>query len=298
MNPMNLTHLLKNDRLLTAWQYPVPQHLISRLMGIVCNSENPAIRDPFLRWFANRYGVNMQEAANPDLASYRTFNDFFTRPLKPGARPIDADPYSIVSPADGAVSELGPIADDAILQAKGFSYSATTLLGGDEKRAAAFRDGSFITVYLSPKDYHRVHMPLTGTLREMIYVPGRLFSVNTRTANSVPGLFARNERVVCIFDTAAGPMALVLVGAIIVAGIATVWSGVVTPPAGPLKVTAFGAPQQQAVQLARGAEMGRFLVGSTAIVLLPKGAARWRDGLRAGSALKMGEGIGAVAGKP
>ncbi len=284
---------MSNDRLLSLWQYPIPQHLISRLMGLVANSENPAIRDRFLNWFANRYGVNMAEAANPDLASYRTFNEFFTRPLRAGARPIDTDPHSIVSPADGAISELGPITDDAIMQAKGFSYSAQTLLGGDAARAAPFRDGNFITVYLAPKDYHRVHMPLAGTLREMIYVPGRLFSVNTRTANGVPGLFARNERVVCIFDTAAGPMALVLVGAIIVAGIATVWSGTVTPPAGPLQVTSFGAPQKP-VRLEKGAEAGRFLVGSTAIVLLPQGAAQWDGTLRAGAPLKMGQRIGAI----
>lgn len=284
---------MSNDRLLSLWQYPIPQHVISRLMGLIANSENPAIRDRFLNWFANRYGVNMAEAANPDLASYRTFNEFFTRPLRAGARPIDTDPHSIVSPADGAISELGSITDDAIMQAKGFSYSAQTLLGGDAARAAPFRDGQFITVYLSPKDYHRVHMPLAGTLREMIYVPGRLFSVNTRTANGVPGLFARNERVVCLFDTAAGPMALVLVGAIVVAGIATVWSGTVTPPAGPLQVTSFSAPGKT-VQLEKGAEAGRFLVGSTAIVLLPKGAAQWDGALRAGAPLKMGARIGAI----
>lgn len=282
------------DRLLSLWQYPIPQHLISRLMGLVANSENPAIRDPFVKWFAQRYGVNMAEAANPDLSSYRTFNEFFTRPLKDGARPIDADARSIVSPADGAISELGPIADDAIMQAKGWSYSVRTLLGGDEKLAASFRDGLFMTVYLSPKDYHRVHLPLAGTLRETIYVPGRLFSVNTRTANGVPGLFARNERVVCVFDTAAGPMAVVLVGAIIVAGIATVWQGTVTPPHHRLEVTSFAGGERN-VMLAKGAEIGRFLVGSTAIVLLPNGVARWRDDLRAGAPLRMGEMIGALA---
>lgn len=284
---------MSNDRLLSLWQYPIPQHLVSRLMGLVANSENPAIRDPFTRWFANRYGVDMNEAANPDLASYRTFNEFFTRPLKPGARPVDRDARSIVSPADGAISELGPISDDAILQAKGFSYSATTLLGGDPARAAAFRDGQFITVYLSPKDYHRVHMPLAGTLREMIYVPGRLFSVNTRTANGVPGLFARNERVVCIFDTVAGPMAVVLVGAIIVAGIATVWSGTVTPPHRRLEATTFTSGVKP-VALDKGAEMGRFLVGSTAIVLLPKGTVQWDAELKAGTPLRMGQRIGTL----
>lgn len=285
---------MNTDSLLSLWQYPLPQHLVSRLMGLVANSDSPAIRDPFLRWFANRYGVNMEEAANPDLASYRTFNEFFTRPLKPGARPVDTDPRSIVSPADGAISELGPIRDDAVMQAKGFSYSATTLLGGDESRAAAFRNGQFITVYLSPKDYHRVHMPLAGTLREMVYVPGRLFSVNTRTANGVPGLFARNERVVCLFDTIAGPMAVVLVGAIVVAGIATVWSGTVTPPHRRLEATSF-VNARQPVALDKGAEMGRFLVGSTAIVLLPPGVSRWDGALAAGTPLRMGQRIGQLA---
>lgn len=283
---------MNTDRLLSLWQYPIPQHLISRLMGLVGNSSNPVVRDPFIRWFANRYGVNMAEAENPELSSYRTFNDFFTRPLKAGARIIDADPRSIVSPADGAVSELGPISADAILQAKGYSYSAKTLLGGDDNLAATFRDGHFITVYLSPKDYHRVHLPLAGTLRQTIYVPGRLFSVNTRTANGVPGLFARNERVVCIFDTIAGPMAVVLVGAIIVAGIATVWQGVVTPPHHRLEVSHF---KNRPVSMTKGAEIGRFLVGSTAIVLLPQGAAQWRNDLKAGSPLRMGEPIGTLA---
>ncbi|MFZ5723736.1 MAG: archaetidylserine decarboxylase [Pseudomonadota bacterium] len=279
------------DRLLSLWQYPIPQHLVSRLMGLVANSEHPGVRDPFIRWFAQRYGVNMLEAQNPDLASYRTFNEFFTRPLKDGARPIDAGAKSIVSPADGAISELGVIGNDAIMQAKGWSYSARALLGGDAGLAAAFRDGLFMTVYLSPKDYHRVHLPLAGTLRETIYVPGRLFSVNNRTANGVPGLFARNERVVCVFDTVAGPMAVVLVGAIIVAGIATVWQGTITPPHRRLEATSFAATGKQP-PFAKGAEIGRFLVGSTAIVLLPKDVARWRDDLRAGSPLRMGEQIG------
>lgn len=281
------------DRLLSLWQYPLPQHLVSRLMGLVANSELPAVRDPFIRWFAGRYGVDMNEALEPDLSRYRTFNEFFTRPLKPGARTVDADPRSIVSPADGAVSELGPVTDDRILQAKGYSYTATTLLGGDAARAAPFRDGHFITVYLSPKDYHRVHMPLAGTLREMVYVPGRLFSVNTRTANGVPGLFARNERVVCIFDTVAGPMAVVLVGAIVVAGIATVWQGTVTPPHRRLEATSFDRGAGK-VSLVKGAEMGRFLVGSTAIVLLPKGVATWDSGLAAGTPLRMGQRIGTL----
>lgn len=285
---------MNTDRLLSLWQYPLPQHLLSRLMGFIANSENPAIRDPFVRWFAARYGVDMAEAANPDLAAYRTFNEFFTRPLRAGERPVDADPSAIVSPADGAVSEIGPIRDDAILQAKGHAYSAAALLGGDAARAAIFRDGHFITVYLSPRDYHRVHMPLAGTLREMVYVPGRLFSVNTRTANGVPGLFARNERVVCLFDTVAGPMALVLVGAIVVAGIATVWSGTVTPPHRQLQATRFGAGVKP-VALDKGSEMGRFLVGSTAIVLLPQGSAQWEPALKAGSPLRMGQRIGTLA---
>lgn len=280
------------DRWLSLWQYPIPQHLVSRLMGLVANSTLPAVRDPFIDWFAARYGVDMAEAANPDLRSYRTFNEFFTRPLRTGVRPV-AGGNTVVSPADGAVSELGDITAGRILQAKGHSYTAEALLGGDASRAAQFEDGHFITVYLSPKDYHRVHMPLAGTLREMIYVPGRLFSVNTRTANGVPGLFARNERVVCIFDTVAGPMALVLVGAIVVAGIATTWAGTVTPPHRRLEATSF-AGARAPVALDKGAEMGRFLVGSTAIVLLPRGSVRWDAALRAGSALRMGQAIGTL----
>jgi phosphatidylserine decarboxylase len=280
------------DRWLSLWQYPIPQHFLSRLMGLVANSTLPAVRDPFVDWFAARYGVDMAEAANPDPRSYRTFNEFFTRPLRAGARPI-AGGNTVVSPADGAVSELGDITAGRILQAKGHSYTAEALLGGDASRAAQFEDGHFITVYLSPKDYHRVHMPLAGTLREMIYVPGRLFSVNTRTANGVPGLFARNERVVCIFDTLAGPMALVLVGAMVVAGIATTWAGTVTPPHRRLETTSF-AGARAPVALDKGAEMGRFLVGSTAIVLLPRGCVRWDGALRAGSALRMGQAIGTL----
>jgi phosphatidylserine decarboxylase len=280
------------DHWLSLWQYPIPQHFLSRLMGLVANSTLPAVRDPFIDWFAARYGVDMAEAADPDPRSYRTFNEFFTRPLRAGARPV-AGGNTVVSPADGAVSELGDIAAGRILQAKGHSYTAEALLGGDASRAAQFEDGHFITVYLSPKDYHRVHMPLAGTLREMIYVPGRLFSVNTRTANGVPGLFARNERVVCIFDTLAGPMALVLVGAMVVAGIATTWAGTVTPPHRRLETTAFTGARAP-VALDKGAEMGRFLVGSTAIVLLPRGSVRWDGALRAGSALRMGQAIGAL----
>jgi phosphatidylserine decarboxylase len=280
------------DRWLSLWQYPIPQHFLSRLMGLVANSTLPAVRDPFVDWFAARYGVDMAEAANPDPRSYRTFNEFFTRPLRAGARPI-AGGNTVVSPADGAVSELGDITAGRILQAKGHSYTAEALLGGDASRAAQFEDGHFITVYLSPKDYHRVHMPLAGTLREMIYVPGRLFSVNTRTANGVPGLFARNERVVCIFDTLAGPMALVLVGAMVVAGIATTWAGTVTPPHRRLETTSFTGARAP-VALDKGAEMGRFLVGSTAIVLLPRGSVRWDGALRAGSALRMGQAIGTL----
>lgn len=283
---------MSRDRLLSLWQYPIPQHLISRLMGLVANSENPAIRDRFLNWFANRYGVNMAEAENPDLASYRTFNEFFTRPLHAGARPIDTDPHSIVSPADGAISELGPITNDAIMQAKGFSYSAQTLLGGDAARAAPFRDGNFITVYLAPKDYHRVHMPFTGTLREMIFVPGDLFSVNTRTAENVPRLFARNERVVAIFDTELGPMAVVLVGAMIVASIETVWAGVVAPMRPGVKVTDYQSTPREPVVLEKGAEIGRFRLGSTAIVVFGPGVAAWDEKYQEGTPTRMGEKLG------
>ena len=218
------------SRLFIISQYLLPHHLLSRLAGCVAECRARWFKNAFTAWFAKRYQVNMSEALVEDLTAYEHFNAFFTRALKPGARPLDETPGAILCPADGAVSQLGPIEHGRIFQAKGHSFSALELLGGDPALAAPFMGGEFATIYLSPKDYHRVHMPLAGTLREMVYVPGRLFSVNQTTAENVPELFARNERVVCLFDTERGPMAVVLVGAMIVASIETVWAGLVTPP--------------------------------------------------------------------
>jgi len=232
----------------------------------------------------------MSEALEPDINTFLSFNHFFTRELKPGARPLTSEANAIACPADGSVSQAGPITDGKIFQAKGKSFTATDLLGGDAERAEPFNNGVFTTIYLSPKDYHRLHMPLTGTLREMVHIPGRLFSVNTATTNSVPGLFARNERVAALFDTDAGPMALVLVGAIFVSSIETVWHGVVTPPS----ITSVRSWQYQenAPVLKIGEEMGRFNMGSTIIVLFGKDKVQWDGELTAEKVVKLGERIG------
>jgi phosphatidylserine decarboxylase len=271
----------------------VPHHLLSRLTGKFAASEVGWLKNLLIQRFIAAYGVNMQEAAEPDPTKYPSFNAFFTRALKHGARGLASASNAVLSPADGAISALGPIHDDAIFQAKGHDYSLTTLLGGDTERAAPFRNGSFATVYLSPRDYHRVHIPLGGTLREMIYVPGELFSVNQVTAENIPGLFARNERAVCIFDTAVGPMAVVLVGAMIVAGIETVWAGHVAPSTHGLRVTDYRNAQPP-IHLHRGDELGRFLLGSTAIVLFGPNVATWREDLMAGSPVRMGEQMGTL----
>ncbi|MCG8668238.1 MAG: archaetidylserine decarboxylase [Pseudomonadales bacterium] len=283
-----MSDFFSKENLAVLPQYVVPQHGLSRLVGMLAESTSPAIKGPFIKNFARIYGVNMSEALNPDLDSYINFNDFFTRALKEGARPIAEQ--GIVSPADGAVSQLGNIEEDHIFQAKGHYYSLTQLLGGNHERAMPFKNGSFATIYLSPKDYHRVHMPYGGQLKEMIYVPGKLFSVNTKTARNVPSLFARNERVVCIFETDMGPMALVLVGAMIVASVETVWAGLVAPPGRRLITTRYDDEPQQ-VNLDRGEEMGRFKLGSTAIVVFPKGKVDWQSELKEGVSVRMGQQI-------
>jgi phosphatidylserine decarboxylase len=270
--------------------YPLPQHAISRLTFRLTRIETPWFKNAFIRWFADTYKVDWGEARYARAEDYPSFNAFFTRELQAGARPIEGGADTIVSPADGRVSQVGLIDQDAVFQAKGHSFSVTELLGGDSARAAAFQDGSFVTVYLSPRDYHRVHMPLTGKLRETVYVPGRLFSVAAHTVRTVPRLFARNERLVAIFDTDAGPMAVVLVGAINVAAIETVWSGLVTPP--PRAQIEVDDMQQSGIELARGAEMGRFNMGSTVILLLGRNRVNWLDGLRAEQPLRMGQALG------
>ena len=274
--------------LFITFQHIVPQHLLSRSVGYLAASENTFVKNTFIKNFAAKYQINMAEALEENPLAYKSFNDFFTRALKPNARPIASDSKAIISPADGAISQIGAITADKIFQAKGHDYSVTTLLGGNEQRAAAFVGGQFATVYLSPKDYHRVHMPFMGKLTQMIYVPGDLFSVNTTTAENVPNLFARNERVVCLFDTEVGQMAVVLVGAMIVAGIATAWAGNLAPQGKNIVVTNYDG----SITLKKGDELGRFYLGSTAIVLFGANVMQWRDGLSATNPVRMGEAMG------
>ncbi len=236
------------------------------------------------------YGVNMSEAKEQDINNFASFNHFFTRELKAGARPITSSPNAIACPADGAVSQAGLIEQGEIFQAKGKSFSAVDLLGGNAETAKPFENGSFTTIYLSPKDYHRLHMPIKGTLTEMIHIPGRLFSVNGATVNSVPGLFARNERVACLFDTELGPMALILVGAIFVSSIETTWHGVVTPPS--IESVRSWQYQDNAPVIEKGEEMGRFNMGSTIIVLFGKDKVKWESEFTAGKKVQLGEMIG------
>lgn len=278
------------DKLFIALQYIIPQHLLSRMAGWLGETSINCIKNPFTNWFVQQYGVNMSEAIIEDPTAYKSFNDFFTRALKDGARPIDSEDNSIVSPADGAISQLGDIKNGRIFQAKSQDFSLTELLGGDLDIAKPFMGGKFATVYLSPKDYHRVHMPMSGKLKSMIHVPGDLFSVNTTTAENVPRLFARNERTVCIFDTEIGPMAVVLVGAMIVASIETVWAGQTTPLKREIKTTHY--PLNDKVELQKGEEMGRFKLGSTAVVLFAKDAMNWDEDYQAGSATVMGKKLG------
>lgn len=271
-------------------QYLLPQHALSRLAGVIAETRIEWIKQPFINWFIQRYQVDMSIAKEPDPCSYSNFNEFFTRPLADGQRPIAESTNAIVCPADGCISQIGNIHNGHIFQAKGQEYSLLELVGGDVDMAKQFVDGSFATIYLSPKDYHRVHMPLSGTLQTMIHVPGDLFSVNETTAGNVPRLFARNERVIALFDTESGPMAVILVGAMIVASIETVWAGLVTPIKKCVQTTHY--QQQETIYLNKGEEMGRFKLGSTAIVLLGKDAAKWNDDLIANSPTVMGTKIG------
>jgi phosphatidylserine decarboxylase len=274
-----------SERLAVLPQYLLPKQALTALAGRIAGAERGESTTKLIRWFVQRYGVNMAEAAEPDVARYASFNAFFTRPLKPGARPLAAS--TLVCPVDGAISQFGPVTGGKVIQAKGHGYTATALLGGDAARAAAFDGGQFATLYLSPRDYHRIHMPCDGALTRMVYVPGALFSVNPTTARGVPGLFARNERVVCHFDTPLGPLALVLVGATIVGSMATTWHGVVNPPrSGVLRAWDY-APGQ--VVLKQGDEMGRFLLGSTVVLLWPRPALRFNPAWAPGGAIRMGE---------
>jgi phosphatidylserine decarboxylase len=255
-----------SERLDVLPQYFMPKQALTVLAGMAASARAGAVTTALIRWFVSRYGVNMNEALNPDIAGYPSFNEFFTRALKPGARPLAV--ADLVCPVDGAISQFGAIGRDQIFQAKGHRYSTTALVGGDAALATQFDDGSFATLYLSPKDYHRIHMPCDGRLTRMIHVPGALFSVNPTTARGVPGLFARNERVVCVFESPRGPFVLALVGATIVGSMATVWHGVVNPPR--VKQTREWRYDDKPVLLKQGDEMGRFLLGSTVVMLFPK----------------------------
>ena len=282
------------DKLFVLSQYITPQLGVSNLAGrLADNDRSPALKNRVIKWFIGRYGVDMSEAAEPNPEAYATFNDFFTRELKPGIRPLADGEKTLVSPVDGAISQLGQVTGDRVFQAKGQSFSLSELLGGEEATTAPFADGEFSTIYLSPKDYHRIHMPMAGTLRQMIHVPGKLFSVNPVTAENVPNLFARNERVVCIFDTASGPMALVLVGAMIVGSVETRWAGVVVP--GSRQVTSTLYEGEQAISFDKGEEMGQFRLGSTVIMVMPKGSVSWNSNQVAGKTVRMGEAFGALA---
>nr|WP_216842281.1 archaetidylserine decarboxylase [Acidovorax sp. SRB_14] len=272
----------------------MPKRLLTTLAGRIASARAGGLSTALIRRFVARYGVDMAEAAEPDMAAYDSFNAFFTRALRPGARPLaQAD---LVCPVDGAISQFGAIDQGQVFQAKGHSYSATALVGGDAALAAQFADGHFATLYLSPRDYHRIHMPCAGTLRSMVHVPGDLFSVNPTTARGVPGLFARNERVVCTFDSEHGPFVLVLVGATIVGSMATVWHGQVNPPRS-------GVPRQwdytgQGIALQQGEEMGRFLLGSTVVMLFPAGPLRFNPAWAPGRAIRLGEAMASRGAAP
>lgn len=272
-------------------QYLLPHHALSRLVLAATRVETRWWKNLLISAFRRRFDIDMSSAQQPEALSYTSFNSFFTRALRSDARPITREAGDIASPVDGCVSQAGGIDGDRIFQAKGHDYSLLELLGGDADLAERFQDGVFATLYLSPRDYHRIHMPLTGRLTETVYVPGRLFSVAPHTVRSVPRLFARNERLVALFDTEAGPMAMVLVGALFVSCIETVWSGVVTPPHG-YRVRRQSYANSPAIQLARGAELGRFNMGSTVILLYGKQRVRWGQALSAGQHVRMGEPIG------
>lgn len=277
------------ETLFVALQYALPKQALTQLAGFFAKQPAGRLTRRVMVWFIGRYGVNMTEAEHPDPASYPSFNAFFTRHLAAGARPLADSDW--ICPVDGSISQIGTIAGDQIFQAKGHSYTTTALVGGDAALGQQFQNGHFATLYLSPKDYHRIHMPCDGRLLSMRYVPGALFSVNPSTARGVPGLFARNERVVCVFDTAYGPLALVLVGATIVGSMATVWHGVVNPPRG--KVVRQWDYTNERIDLRKGDEMGRFLLGSTVVMLWPASATdhpwRFNRAWQTGTTIRLGE---------
>lgn len=277
-----------SDSLTIFFQHLLPKQALTEFGAYVANAKAGRITTGIIRWFVKKYGVNMNEALNSDIASYASFNEFFVRPLKPDARPIaDAD---FICPVDGAISQFGPIKHDQIFQAKGHHFSTSDLVGGDQQLAAQFENGQFANIYLSPKDYHRIHMPCNGRLTRMIYIPGDLFSVNPVTANGVPNLFARNERVVCVFESEHGPFVLILVGATIVGSMATVWHGIVNPPR--TKKVRVWDYQSQPIHLNQGEEMGRFLLGSTVVLLFPANALAFNPEWQPGASVRLGEVMG------
>ncbi len=282
-----------SDRLKVLLQYLLPKQRVTRFAGRIAGAQGGSITTRLIRWFVGKYGVDMNEAADTDVGSYKSFNDFFTRPLKAGARPLAAADF--ICPVDGAISQFGAIDDHHILQAKGHRFTTTELVGGDAALAAQFRHGSFANLYLSPKDYHRLHMPCDGKLTRMIYVPGALFSVNPVTARGVPNLFARNERVVCVFESREhGPFVMVLVGATIVGSMATVWHGVVNPPR-PGRVVRWDY-RDSGISLRKGQEMGRFLLGSTIVMLFPKDVVTFHPDWAPTHPVRLGEAMGTIAG--
>jgi phosphatidylserine decarboxylase len=283
-------------RAFVALQHLLPQHGISRLVLRATRSRNVAFKNALIRLFVHGFRPEMSDAVETDPTAYASFNEFFTRALRPDARPLDTDSRAIVSPVDGTVSEAGTLSADRLLQAKGHEYTLRALLAGNTAWERTFAGGTFATIYLAPYNYHRIHMPLAGELRDSFYVPGRLFSVNSTTARLVPGLFSRNERVFCGFDAGGLPWAIILVGALNVGSMATVWHGDVTPRRH-REVTSLPVTDVLAdTTLAKGAEMARFNMGSTVILLLPPGAAQWQDTLAAGRVLRMGERIGTLQG--
>jgi phosphatidylserine decarboxylase len=277
------------SRLKVLPQYLLPKQGLTTLAGRIAGHKGGSYTTTLIRWFVKQYGVNMAEAANPDIESYSSFNEFFTRPLREGVRPLAAADF--VCPVDGAISQTGAIEDDQIFQAKGHSFSTTALVGGDAALAAQFRHGSFANLYLSPKDYHRLHMPCDARLLRMIYVPGALFSVNPTTARGIPNLFARNERVVCVFDSPEhGTFVSVLVGATIVGSMATTWHGLVNPPrTGALREWRY---DDQQIFLKKGEEMGRFLLGSTIVMLFKKGSIAFNPAWAPERPVRLGEAMG------
>jgi phosphatidylserine decarboxylase len=276
------------DRLFATLQYLLPKQALSRIVHRVMRNESPTVKRLIITNFMRGYTINMSEAVQTDPLAYRSFNDFFTRALRPDARPIAAEPDAIVSPVDGTVSQCGPVHGETIIQAKGQGYSLTELLAGDAASVAAYRDGSFACIYLAPYNYHRIHMPFAGSLRSTVYVPGDLFSVNAATARAVPRLFARNERVICDFDTTIGRMAVILVGALFVGSMETVYAGEINPPPRP-KRGVHPIAKGIGSSFAKGAELGRFNMGSTVVLLFQRDSVNWQSTLLPQATVRLGQ---------